>query len=112
MSRHLSRLILCGLLGGATLLSGCAPVRKDSAPHQQLAPSRLNLPMTFTWQAPVGHKRSGGDNLTIRSLTPLSSVLCRDRTRLQKPNYALRRRNRRRIYWKLVHNCKLLRWEC
>lgn len=100
MSRHLSRLILCGLLGGATLLSGCALVRKDSAPHQQLAPEQIKLADDIHRQAPVGHKRSGGDNLTIRSLTPLSSVLCRDRTRLQKPNYALRRRNRRRIYWK------------
>ncbi|MCU8650014.1 multidrug resistance transporter, partial [Escherichia coli] len=43
MSRHLSRLILCGLLGGATLLSGCALVRKDSAPHQQLAPEQIKL---------------------------------------------------------------------
>lgn len=43
MSRHLSRLILCGLLGGAMLLSGCALVRKDSAPHQQLAPEQIKL---------------------------------------------------------------------
>ncbi|QME74536.1 MdtP family multidrug efflux transporter outer membrane subunit [Escherichia fergusonii] len=43
MSRHLSCLILCGLLGGATLLSGCALVRKDSAPHRQLAPEQIKL---------------------------------------------------------------------
>ncbi|STM59700.1 multidrug resistance outer membrane protein [Escherichia coli] len=36
INRQLSRLLLCSILGSTTLISGCALVRKDSAPHQQL----------------------------------------------------------------------------
>lgn len=43
MTRNLSRLLLCSLLGGATALSGCALIRKDSAPHQQLQPGQIKL---------------------------------------------------------------------
>lgn len=43
MIRNLSRLLLCGLLGSATALSGCALVRKDSTPHQQLQPEQIKL---------------------------------------------------------------------
>ena len=43
MTRNLSRLLLCGLLGSATALSGCALVRKDSTPHQQLQPEQIKL---------------------------------------------------------------------
>lgn len=43
MTRHLSRLLLCGLLTGATALSGCALIRKDSAPHAQLRPEQIKL---------------------------------------------------------------------
>ena len=39
INRQLSRLLLCSILGSTTLISGCALVRKDSAPHQQ----RLNM---------------------------------------------------------------------
>ncbi|HCP0634394.1 TPA: hypothetical protein OCO50_004098 [Escherichia coli] len=34
INRQLSRLLLCSILGSTTLISGCALVRKDSAPHQ------------------------------------------------------------------------------
>lgn len=43
MTRNLSRLLLCGLLSGATVLSGCALMRKDSAPHSQLQPDQIKL---------------------------------------------------------------------
>lgn len=43
MTRHFSRLLLCGLLTGATALSGCALIRKDSAPHAQLQPEQIKL---------------------------------------------------------------------
>lgn len=43
MTRNLSRLVLCGILGSATVLSGCALVRKDSAPHQQIQPEQIKL---------------------------------------------------------------------
>ena len=43
MTRNLSRLLLCGLLGSVTALSGCALVRKDSTPHQQLQPEQIKL---------------------------------------------------------------------
>ncbi|EAA7245793.1 multidrug resistance transporter [Salmonella enterica] len=43
MTRHLSRVLLCSILGGATLLSGCALVRKDTAAHQQLKPEQIKL---------------------------------------------------------------------
>ncbi len=32
INRQLSRLLLCSILGSTTLISGCALVRKDSAP--------------------------------------------------------------------------------
>lgn len=43
INRQLSRLLLCSILGSTTLISGCALVRKDSAPHQQLKPEQLKL---------------------------------------------------------------------
>lgn len=43
INRQLSRLLLCSILGSATLISGCALVRKDSAPHQQLEPEQIKL---------------------------------------------------------------------
>lgn len=43
MTRNLSRLILCGLLGSTTALSGCALIRNDSAPHAQLQPAQIKL---------------------------------------------------------------------
>lgn len=43
MTRNLSRLLLCGLLTGTTALSGCALIRKDSAPHAQLQPEQIKL---------------------------------------------------------------------
>ncbi|EHE8976295.1 MdtP family multidrug efflux transporter outer membrane subunit [Salmonella enterica subsp. houtenae serovar 43:z4,z23:-] len=43
MIRTSSRLFLCGLLGSATALSGCALIRSDSAPHQQLQPAQITL---------------------------------------------------------------------
>lgn len=33
INRQLSRLLLCSILGSTTLISDCALVRKDSAPH-------------------------------------------------------------------------------
>ena len=41
INRQLSRLLLCSILGSTTLISGCALVRKDSAPHQQLKPEQI-----------------------------------------------------------------------
>lgn len=43
INRQLSRLLLCSILGSTTLISGCALVRKDSAPHQQLKPEQIKL---------------------------------------------------------------------
>lgn len=43
MIRTSSRLFLCCLLGGTTALSGCALIRSDSAPHQQLQPEQIKL---------------------------------------------------------------------
>ncbi|MBJ7587515.1 MdtP family multidrug efflux transporter outer membrane subunit [Citrobacter freundii] len=43
MNRYLPRLLLCGILSGATVLSGCALIRKDSAPHPQLQPEQISL---------------------------------------------------------------------
>lgn len=43
MTRSLSRLLLCGGLCITTTLCGCALVRKDSAPHQQLQPDDITL---------------------------------------------------------------------
>lgn len=43
INRQLSRLLLCSILGNTTLISGCATVRKDSAPHQQLKPEQIKL---------------------------------------------------------------------
>ena len=43
MTRNLSRLILCGLLGSTTALSGCALIRNDSAPRAQLQPAQIKL---------------------------------------------------------------------
>ena len=41
INRQLSRLLLCSILGSTTLISGCALVRKDSAPQNQHRPWRL-----------------------------------------------------------------------
>lgn len=43
INRQLSRLLLCSILGSTTLISGCATVRRDSAPHQQLKPEQIKL---------------------------------------------------------------------
>ncbi|EKL9738295.1 multidrug efflux transporter outer membrane subunit MdtP [Escherichia coli] len=43
INRQLSRLLLCSILGSTTLISGCALVRKDSAPHQKLKPEQIKL---------------------------------------------------------------------
>lgn len=43
INRQLSRLLLCSILGSTTLIFGCALVRKDSAPHQQLKPEQIKL---------------------------------------------------------------------
>lgn len=43
MTHHYSRILLCAVLSGATALSGCALVRKDSTPHQQLKPESIKL---------------------------------------------------------------------
>lgn len=53
INRQLSRLLLCSILGNTTLISGCATVRKDSAPHQQLKPNKSNLLMIFILPAPA-----------------------------------------------------------
>ena len=44
INRQLSRLLLCSILGSTTLISGCALVRKDSAPHQQLSLIHISEP--------------------------------------------------------------------
>lgn len=43
MTRNVSRLFLCGLLGSTAVLSGCALIRNDSAPHAQLQPAQIKL---------------------------------------------------------------------
>lgn len=43
MTRHFSRLLLCSLLSATTVLSGCALIRDDSAPHAQLQPNQIKL---------------------------------------------------------------------
>jgi len=43
MTRHLSRLFLCSLLGCTTVISGCALVRNDTPAHQQLKPEQITL---------------------------------------------------------------------
>ena len=67
INRQLSRLLLCSILGSTTLISGCALVRKDSAPHQQLKPDKSNWPTIFILPAPAGRRRSGGNNSMTRS---------------------------------------------
>lgn len=68
INRQLSRLLLCSILGSTTLISGCALVRKDSAPHQQLKPEQIKLVRAiFILPAPAGCRRSGGNNSMTRS---------------------------------------------
>lgn len=67
INRQLSRLLLCSILGSTTLISGCALVRKDSAPHQQLKPEQIKLATIFILPAPAGRRRSGGNNSMTRS---------------------------------------------
>ena len=43
MIRSLSPLLLCSLLASTTVLSGCALIREDASPHQQLAPEQIKL---------------------------------------------------------------------
>ncbi|WP_052281861.1 MdtP family multidrug efflux transporter outer membrane subunit [Kluyvera genomosp. 1] len=43
MTRHFFRILLCGLIGSATTLSGCALIRNDSAAHSQLQPTQIRL---------------------------------------------------------------------
>lgn len=67
INRQLSRLLLCSILGSTTLISGCALVRKDSAPHQQLKPEQIKLTDDIHL-ASSGHcRRSGGNNSMTRS---------------------------------------------
>lgn len=67
INRQLSRLLLCSILGSTTLISGCALVRKDSAPHQQLKPEQIKLADDIHLASSVGRRRSGGDNSMTRS---------------------------------------------
>lgn len=67
INRQLSRLLLCSILGSTTLISGCALVRKDSAPHQQLKPEQIKLADDIHLPAPAGRRRSGGNNSMTRS---------------------------------------------
>lgn len=69
INHQLSRLLLCGILGSATLMSGCALIRKDSAPHQQLKPEQIKLANDIHL-ASSGWPRNGGNNLTIHNWTP------------------------------------------
>lgn len=66
INRQLSRLLLCSILGSTTLISGCALVRKDSAPHQQLKPEQIKLTDDIHL-ASSGRRRSGGNNSMTRS---------------------------------------------
>lgn len=43
MTRNLLRILICGLIGSATALSGCALIRNDSAAHSQLQPTQIKL---------------------------------------------------------------------
>ena len=43
MTRNFFRILLCGLIGSATTLSGCALIRNDSAAHSQLQPTQIKL---------------------------------------------------------------------
>ena len=43
MTRNLLRILICGLIGSATALSGCALIRNDSAAHSQLQPAQIKL---------------------------------------------------------------------
>lgn len=67
INRQLSRLLLCSILGSTTLISGCALVRKDSAPHQQLKPEQIKLADDIHLASPAGRRRSGGNNSMTRS---------------------------------------------
>lgn len=67
INRQLSRLLLCSILGSTTLISGCALVRKDSAPHQQLKPEQLKLADDIHLASSAGRRRSGGNNSMTRS---------------------------------------------
>lgn len=68
INRQLSRLLLCSILGSTTLISGCALVRKDSAPHQQLKPEQIKLAddIHLASSGPR-RRRSGGNNSMTRS---------------------------------------------
>ena len=67
INRQLSRLLLCSILGSTTLISGCALVRKDSAPHQQLKPEQIKLVDDIHLASSVCCRRSGGNNSMTRS---------------------------------------------
>ncbi|ECG5957057.1 TPA: MdtP family multidrug efflux transporter outer membrane subunit [Salmonella enterica subsp. enterica serovar Enteritidis] len=43
ITRSLPRLLFCSVLASSMALSGCALIRKDSAPHQQLKPEQIKL---------------------------------------------------------------------
>lgn len=67
INRQLSRLLLCSILGSTTLISGCALVRKDSAPHQQLKPEQIKLVDDIHLASSGWRRRSGGNNSMTRS---------------------------------------------
>lgn len=67
INRQLSRLLLCSILGSTTLISGCALVRKDSAPHQQLKPEQIKLADDIHLASSGWPGRSGGNNSMTRS---------------------------------------------
>lgn len=67
INRQLSRLLLCSILGSTTLISGCALVRKDSAPHQQLKPEQIKLADDIHLASSGWRRRSGGNNSMTRS---------------------------------------------
>lgn len=67
INRQLSRLLLCSILGNTTLISGCALVRKDSAPHQQLKPEQIKLADDIHLASSGWRRRSGGNNSMTRS---------------------------------------------
>lgn len=70
INRQLSRLLLCSILGSTTLISGCALVRKDSAPHQQLKPEQIKLADDIHLASSGYCRRSGGNNSMTRSWMP------------------------------------------
>lgn len=43
MTSHLPRLLLCAILASTTALTGCALIRKDSAPHRSISPEQIKL---------------------------------------------------------------------